>query len=327
MGIRASLLTALLLAAEWMPERGAALGQEPGETGRPIAPAEAQGTLPSRADVRYGSHRRNLLDFWRAKSDRPTPVLIYFHGGSFKAGDKAQFRGRVREYLDAGISVVSANYRFSEDAPFPGPMRDGARVVQFVRSRAADWGIDPDRVALSGGSAGGTLALWVALHDDLADPRDADPVSRLSTRVTSFLGFSTPTSVDPETIRQSIGSANLGGGMLELLGVASREQLLTPEMKAITAEASPLTHASRDDPPLMLIYGPDLTNTPFPADTPQKQWIHHPRFGELLKERYDQHGLECSLYYKSKPAPVGAEVAFLLRHFAAATAHAAVTAQ
>lgn len=318
MRTRASSFAALLLTASWMLEGAVALraGEEPGGPRRPSAPPAAEGPRPTLADVRYGPHRRNVLDYWRADSDRPTPVLVYFHGGSFKAGDKAQFRGRVAEYLEAGISVVSANYRFSDDAPFPGPMHDGARAVQFIRSRASDWKIDPARIALSGGSAGGTLALWVALHDDLADPDSPDPVARLSTRGTCFLGFSTPTTLDPEAIRESIGSTNLGAAMLRVLGVEAREQLLTPAMRAVTAEASPLAHASRDDPPLMLIYGQDLAGTPMPADAPQKQWIHHPRFGELLKAEYDRLGLACSLYYKSKPAPAGTEVAFLVEHFA-----------
>ena len=82
----------------------------------------------TQANASYGPHERNKLDFWRAESDRATPVLVYFHGGSFKAGDKANVLTRpiLAECLAAGISVVSANYRFSSDAPFPAPMHDGA---------------------------------------------------------------------------------------------------------------------------------------------------------------------------------------------------------
>ena len=140
---------------------------------------------PTQANISYGPHERNKLDFWRAESDRATPVLVFFHGGSFKAGDKANVltRSIFGECLAAGISVVSANYRFSSDAPFPASMHDGARAVQFVRSKAKEWNIDPAHIAVSGTSAGATLALWIALHDDLADPSSPDPVARQSTRV------------------------------------------------------------------------------------------------------------------------------------------------
>ena len=87
---------------------------------------------PTFEDVRYGEHPRNLLDFFQAKSDVPTPVLIYFHGGGFVAGDKDKIRGKelLLQCLDNGISVITANYRFvrgENSEPFPGPMKDGTR--------------------------------------------------------------------------------------------------------------------------------------------------------------------------------------------------------
>ena len=103
------------------------------------------GQEPSAADVCYGPHDRNVLDFWRAESDQPSPVLIYFHGGGFRGGDKRSFRNRAGAYLQAGISVVSANYRYSRQAAYPGPMLDGARAVQWVKSRAKEWNIDVPR--------------------------------------------------------------------------------------------------------------------------------------------------------------------------------------
>ena len=97
--------------------------------------------------AKYGPHERNVLDLWKAKSERPTPLVIFIHGGGFRAGDKANLSpALLRECLAAGISVVSANYRFSSDAPYPASMLDGARVVQFVRSRAKEWNIDPRRI-------------------------------------------------------------------------------------------------------------------------------------------------------------------------------------
>ena len=67
-----------------------------------------------------------------------------------------------------GISVVSIDYRLTPEHTFPAQMDDVVRAVQFVRSRAQAWNLDPERIAALGGSAGAHLAAWVALHDDMA---------------------------------------------------------------------------------------------------------------------------------------------------------------
>jgi len=274
-----------------------------------------QSPPPTRADVAYGPHPRNVLDLWIAPGEDPTPVLIYFHGGSFKAGDKSSFRDQVAAHLQAGISVVSANYRYSSDSPYPGPILDGARVVQFVRSKAAQWNLDPVKIALSGGSAGGTMALWIALHDDLAAPESNDPVARQSTRVCCAVGQNAPCSVEPQFIRQRFGVQRLGGGLYQLFGVDDLDALMDPDLAGQISDASPINHASADDPALFLTYGPDMTRTPMAEDAPQNQWIHHPKFGQILQTTYQELGLECHLYYKSRPAPPLADIKFLLAHF------------
>jgi acetyl esterase/lipase len=281
------------------------------------SPAPGNGRLaPTHPDVSYGPHARNVLDLWRAESDQPTPVLLFFHGGSFKGGDKSVVAGRpiLRECLQVGISVVSVNYRFSSDAPFPAPMHDGARAVQFVRYKAAEWNLDPERVAASGSSAGATLALWIALHDDLAEPANADPVARQSTRVTCASPHSGTASLELEYFREHAGAVRLGAALWQLFGAESPAELATAEKRALIREASPLRHATRDDPPLFLTYAGDPAEAPFPADASQSAWIHHVSLGLPLQSRYAELGLECELFHRSRPAPAGAEVAFLRRH-------------
>ena len=143
---------------------------------------------PTDADVRYGEHPRNLFDVYQVDADEPTPVVIYFHGGGFVAGDKANARRLplTRTCRENGITVVSANYRFvkgPDSEPFPGSLHDGARVVQFVRAHAKRWNIDPQEVVVSGGSAGGLMSVWLGVHDDLANSKSDHPVSRQSSRV------------------------------------------------------------------------------------------------------------------------------------------------
>ncbi|MCX7011337.1 MAG: alpha/beta hydrolase [Candidatus Sumerlaeota bacterium] len=121
------------------------------------APAKAQKTprgpeeytrQPNLRDVAYGPHERNDLDLWKAKSDRPTPLAVFFHPGAFMVGDKTWIpKPFLETCLEKGISVATANYRFSKQAPFPAQLEDGARAIQFLRLHAAEWNLDPKAVA------------------------------------------------------------------------------------------------------------------------------------------------------------------------------------
>ena len=77
-------------------------------------PEEVLATLPKRtvAAMPYGTHERQVLDFWQAKSDKPTPLVLYIHGGGWQTGDKRGIGAGDQQYLDAGISVVAINYRY-----------------------------------------------------------------------------------------------------------------------------------------------------------------------------------------------------------------------
>ncbi len=143
---------------------------------------------PTYADFVYGQDSpRQKFDFWQAPSDMPTPLVLLIHGGGWKGGDKTGYGTKdIRPYLDAGISVASINYRFIDQAmeqkvepPVKACLHDAARALQTLRSKAKEWNIDPTRVGATGGSAGACTSLWLALHDDLADPKSADPIARI----------------------------------------------------------------------------------------------------------------------------------------------------
>jgi acetyl esterase/lipase len=106
--------------------------------------AAALAVTPTKSDVAYGQHARNVLDFYAAKSAGPTPVIVFIHGGGFVAGDKKGVDPNlVRGANERGISVASINYRFVDgrDVIFPAPQQDGARAVQFLRSQTSQWNI------------------------------------------------------------------------------------------------------------------------------------------------------------------------------------------
>jgi hypothetical protein len=188
-------------------------GEQVSATPRPKRelPPPPPATLPN---VPYGEHERQVLDFWKADSTAPTPVLFWIHGGAWNHGDKALVENSdisVKDFLKAGISVVSINYRYSAQAealgikpPVKGVLNDAARALQFVRSKAAEWNIDKKRIAAAGGSAGGCSSLWLAFHDDLADPNSEDPVARESTKPYCAAVIAAQTTLDPKQLKEWI---------------------------------------------------------------------------------------------------------------------------
>jgi len=260
---------------------------------------------PDLRNVPYGKHPRHVLDFYKAKSDKPTPIVIYIHGGGFKAGDKKRVRPVLLDAcLKSGISVASMNYRLSPDAHYPAFMLDGARAVQFVRSKAKKFNIDPKRVAASGGSAGAGISLWLAFHDDLANPKSDDQVARQSTRLTCAGVLGAQTSYDPRWMTKHVGGRlpDYCPGLQALYGLTP-DQLDAPKACKMYEAASPINYVSAGDPPVFMFY-----TVPRREPGPDTKWgeiIHHPKFGDALKAKLDPLGIECIVRtredYKSKP--------------------------
>ena len=271
--------------------------------------------------VKYGEYERNVLDFYQVESEEPTSVVIFFHGGGFAGGGREDITNKkwlaefLEDCLDAGISVVSADYRLIQDAPFPAAMMDGARVIQFVKSMSTEWNIDPNKVALSGTSAGANLSIWLAMKGDLAHDESEDPIERISTKVRSVVAFNGQTSNDPEFIYEHIyrGSDSYPS-TLGFYDISSLSELQSPDIKKKIFEASAINFVTADDPPIFLNYDDDLTPTPLPDNSDWGIIIHHPKFGEIFKVKMDEAGVQCIFRYKSNPAKKGEIISFLLSH-------------
>lgn len=291
-------------------------------------PAQAQQTKqadkakPDVANVSYGPHERNVLDVWKAASAQPTPLVVFIHGGGFRGGDKSNVApALLNRCLKVGISVAAINYRLSQHAPFPAPMLDSARALQFLRSKAAAWNLDPRRVAATGGSAGAGISLWLGFHEDLADAKSADPIARQSTRLTCMGVVGAQTSYDPRVIQKLIGGrAHEHPALMPFYGLKA-DELDSPRAHKLYEEASPMTYVSADDPPVFLFYSEP--KGPLPTDAQPGQGIHHPRFGEALKEKLDPLKIECVLRHQTDYAGRGngqdvlyqEMVEFFQRHF------------
>ncbi|MHC5011166.1 MAG: alpha/beta hydrolase fold domain-containing protein [Planctomycetota bacterium] len=287
-----------------------------GSGGRPARPPLP---APAHADVSYGPHERNVLDLWPAESETPTPLVVYFHGGGFRGGDKRTLnRDLLQGLLDAGISVAAANYRLSGTAPFPAQMHDAARALQFLRHRAAEWNLDRDRIGATGGSAGAGISLWLGFHEDLAEPESEDPVARQSTRLSAMVVYAGQSSYDPRFIKELFHTTKVDAALIPFFGMSGPEDVDDPRFHPLFEEASPINHATSDDPPAYLFY--PQANQPLPPDSPGGQHIHHPRFGEVLKEKLDDLGVECVVRYRAEVsgrAPIDEYVAFFVEKLGA----------
>lgn len=278
------------------------------------APRVTKDPAPTAANVPYGSHERQVLDLWRAKSNKPTPVAFHIHGGGWSSGDKSNALRtlQIQRLLDAGISVVSINYRLikhGEEAglksPVQFPLEDARRALQFVRSKAGEWNLDKQRIGACGGSAGACSSLWLALHDDMADPNSPDTVARESTRLYCAAVLGAQTSLDPEQVRSWITNAVYGGHAFGFRKqgqaraqefvkfIAAREDVLSEIRKY-----SPIEHLTADDPPLWLSYS--QTNVAVRGE-PEKDPTHSPLYGVMLEEKAKPLSLDVIVTYPARP--------------------------
>jgi acetyl esterase/lipase len=255
---------------------------------------------PTLSELAYGDHDRQVLDFWKAPSDKPTPLVFVIHGGGWMGGSKE----RLNRFVDApallkeGISVVAINYRYIRNAqnlkpPVKAPLHDAAHALQFVRSKAAEWNIDKTRIAAAGASAGACSSLWLLYHDDLADPESEDPIARESTRLYCAAVNNAQTTLDPKQMKEWTPNSKYGG---HAFGMNSFDQFLAEREKILPwiAKYSPYALASADDPPVYLYY-----KGAAPAiGKPQKDPTHTSNFGLKLQERCKELGLKCEFTYR-----------------------------
>jgi acetyl esterase/lipase len=264
---------------------------------------------PTFVNCSYGGHPRQMLDFWKAPSENPTPLVLYIHGGGWVTGDKKDVaKLHVEKLLTAGISVVSINYRYSTQAqeagiqpPVMWPMQDAARALQFVRSKAVEWNLDKPRIAATGASAGGCSSLWLAFHDDMADATSSDPIAHESTRLWYSAVMIAQTTLDPQQMQEWTPNSRYGGhafGLMDPHDLKTRDTRFAEFLKRRTEllpwinEYSPITHASVGDPPIYLAYP-----SPPAIGLAEKDPTHSANFGLKLQEKLNALGLECELVH------------------------------
>lgn len=294
-------------------------------------------------DISCGDHERNVFDIVLPPDAEPgtadTPWVVYLHGGGFTAGDKAGYWEDLAEagddndvaaYLAAGVAVVAMNYRLLDPVDSEGvikPMTDVARCLQFLRLYGpATFGLDPQNVVLTGGSAGAGTALWLGTHDDLADPASEDPVARQSTRPVAVAVRETQATYDLTRwidevfvdYSDTFGDSGLvdiaialgqGQRLLSFFGVTTPEALETPELVEYRNNVDILAQMDGGDVPIWVANTQTDEAVPINLDL----IFHHPHHARILGQRAAEVGLPAVVTFGPGKVPAESQRDFVMR--------------
>jgi pectinesterase len=208
---------------------------------------------------------RNLTYVWRGDhalqldlylpaqpSGASLPGIVFVHGGGWRAGVRDNFAPMAIRMAERGFASVTISYRLSPEAPYPAAIHDVKAAVRWVRAHAGEYGIDPARIAIAGGSAGGQIAALVGVTNGV-DKFDPDRVagavsSAVSSAVQAIVNIDGLSDFTSEAARSyeddpakqpSSAGAWFGGRYAE--------------KEALWREASPLFHVNRATPPVLFI--------------------------------------------------------------------------
>jgi acetyl esterase/lipase len=179
-----------------------------------------------------------------AEGDGPFPGVLVIHGGAWRAGDKAGNRPILAEFAKHGYVAISPQYRFCPKEIFPAQVHDVKAAVRWLRSSAREYKVDTDHIGATGFSAGGHLAMMLGVtgpDDGLEGNVSADAPSSRVQAVVNYFGPADLAAGDfPDASKPLIR---------DFIGGTPAEQ---PEA---ARKASPITFASKDDPPILTLQG------------------------------------------------------------------------
>ncbi len=200
-------------------------------------------------DVEYGNagNRPLLLDLYSPRdSDAAVPAIVFIHGGAWKRGRKEDYRFYALHFARLGYVVASIEYRLSGEATFPAAIHDAKAAVRFMRAESESMGVDPDRIGVAGGSAGGHLAMMIGYSSDILELDGKSGHPDVSSRVQCLVNLYGPTDLTTEYAR-NISTSNKA--VSDFFAGTYEEQ---PDSYAA---GSPLNYVTKDDPPTLILHG------------------------------------------------------------------------
>ena len=257
--------------------------------------------VPTHADVSYGPSPHQIIDLHLpTNGSKPFPVLIWFGG----IWEPSKHVPDLNRFLPKNIAVIGVETRTLNDGmqekvnpPVSCVMNDACRAVQFVRMNAAKWNLDPQRIAVGGGSQGALPALYVGCVTDRADPKSNDPVEHVSTKVTCVAAYRSQPSIDPKRMQLWVpgvkwGAPALGCGFEESL--KRREELL-PLIESWSPDA--LLHKGGTP----IYFENNWGLTPPENVTEMDYKVHSPAWALGFQKLAQQAGVVCHVKYPDHP--------------------------
>jgi acetyl esterase/lipase len=200
-------------------------------------------------DVVYG-HKDGLamtFDVIKPKTNANGAAVIFMVSGGWISNynPPQQTATRFKDLLDKGFTLIAVRHGSSPKYLIPEIVSDVRRAVRFIRHNAKQWGVDPNRLGVFGGSAGGHLALVLGTASDNGDQNAKEEFMKESDRVASVVAYFPP--VDLRPLARGLNPQRTGGA-LDRFPALNFEKEKAPDY-------SPIVHVSSDDPPTLLIHG------------------------------------------------------------------------
>lgn len=176
----------------------------------------------------------------------PLPVLVYIHGGAWREG--SYHTDLLYPFAQKGYLTASVEYRFTQEAIFPAQIHDCKAAIRFLRARASEYNLDPDRIAVVGISAGGHLAALLGTSGGVAELEGDLGNAHYSSRVQAVIDIFGPTDIT--TMIPDRG--------YRLAAVSPEDELVggpVEEHMDLARQASPLTYVDKTDPPFLIVHG------------------------------------------------------------------------
>ncbi len=198
---------------------------------------------------------RLLLDLYLPESGGPYPLIVWVHGGAFRAGNKAGIWYKpILNQTQRGYAVASIDYRLSGIATFPALVHDAKAAVRWLRANAAKYNLKADRIVVAGESAGGYQAVMLGTSGGVTELEGALGNSKESSRVQGVIDFFGPTdflAMDDGASACKTPMVHRAAGSPESLLLGCNLADCPERVKA----ANPITYVSRDDPPFLILHG------------------------------------------------------------------------
>ncbi|MSU72770.1 MAG: alpha/beta hydrolase [Opitutus sp.] len=219
----------------------------------------AQGAASPRVltDVPFlAADRAEKLDLYLPAppaNGKRSPAMVWIHGGGWTGGEKAEARAKeiCTTFVNAGYVAISINYQLGDRA-WPQNLLDCKNAVRFLRAHAAEYHLDPDRIGVSGGSAGAHLALLVGFTPGVKDLEPGAPYPGVSSAVRSVIDMYGPTNffTREETDDQGrmLGRRKPPAKVMMTFGTTDWDA-------EVFRVASPATYVSRHSPPVLIMHG------------------------------------------------------------------------